>query len=158
MSGKLRIKIKGIEIEWEGEVAFLRDELPGLIERIVEAVREMPEPAAEPASEDRPEDASASPMQTTTSALAAALRPNSGPELFKVALAKLHLSDGLSTAGRKQILAEMKSVSSVFKPTFDNNFGNIVKGLLGSRDLNEPTKGHYALTQAALAAIAQQAR
>ena len=38
MSAKLRIKAKGIEIEWEGEVEFLKSEVPALIASIIEAI------------------------------------------------------------------------------------------------------------------------
>jgi hypothetical protein len=38
VSAKLRIKAKGIEIEWEGEVEFLKSEVPALIASIIEAI------------------------------------------------------------------------------------------------------------------------
>jgi hypothetical protein len=34
MTAKLRIKAKGIEIEWEGEVDYLKNDLPDLIAAI----------------------------------------------------------------------------------------------------------------------------
>ena len=37
MTAKLRIKAKGIEIEWEGEVDYLKNDLPDLIAAIVAA-------------------------------------------------------------------------------------------------------------------------
>jgi hypothetical protein len=38
VSAKLRIKTKGIEIEWEGEVEFLKAEVPDLIASIIQAI------------------------------------------------------------------------------------------------------------------------
>ena len=38
MTAKLRIKAKGIEIEWEGEVDYLKNDLPDLIAAIVAAL------------------------------------------------------------------------------------------------------------------------
>jgi hypothetical protein len=39
MTAKLRVKAKGIEIEWEGEVEYLKNDLPDLIAAIVTARR-----------------------------------------------------------------------------------------------------------------------
>ena len=35
MDGKFRLRAKGMEIEWEGNVEFLRDELPSIVEAFV---------------------------------------------------------------------------------------------------------------------------
>jgi len=97
MTAKLRIKAKGIEIEWEGEVDYLKNDLPDLIAAIVAALGIN----AGDDDEDGAEDVEAivlRPGKTfTTAALSAKIKPNSGSDLFKVALAKLQLSDKVET-------------------------------------------------------------
>jgi hypothetical protein len=50
MTATLRIKAKGIEIEWEGEVEYLKNDLPDLISAIITALGVAP-------TNDEPEDA-----------------------------------------------------------------------------------------------------
>ena len=90
MTAKLRIKTKGIEIEWEGEVEYLKNDLPDLISAIVTALGAE---VAEGESEDAEPVVLNAGKTFTTAALAAKIKPNSAAELFKVALAKLQISD-----------------------------------------------------------------
>lgn len=50
MTAKLRIKAKGIEIEWEGDVEYLKNDLPDLISAIIAAL-------GVASADDEPEDA-----------------------------------------------------------------------------------------------------
>jgi len=150
MTAKLRIKAKGIEIEWEGEVDYLKNDLPDLIAAIVSALGIDP---SDEADDDEAEASSASlnpGIKTTTAALAAKLKPGTGAELFKLALAKLQLSDNIEPATRAQIHNEMKTASKFYKPNMKNNLNNMIDTLLGQGALNEPVSGSYALTQSTL--------
>jgi hypothetical protein len=149
MTAKLRIKAKGIEIEWEGEVDYLKNDLPDLIAAIVSALGINPGDD----EEDDEVDSSAtlkSGIKTTTAALAAKLKPGTGAELFKLALAKLQLSDDIEPATRAQIHNEMKTASKFYRPNMKNNLNNMIDTLLGQGAINEPETGSYALTQATL--------
>jgi len=143
MTAKLRIKAKGIEIEWEGEVEYLKNDLPDLIAAIVAAL-------GITAGEDDPDEIETAPlnpeMKFTTAALAAKVQPKSSGELFKVALAKLQLSDKIEPAARAQIHNEMKNAPKFYKPSMQNNLGNTIDGLLAANEINEPAKGKFALT------------
>lgn len=142
MSAKLRIKAKGIEIEWEGEVDYLKNDLPDLIAKIVSALGNIP-----PDDEDTDGDEGFTGHGTfTTAALAAKVQPSNGPELFKVALAKLQISDKVDRATRNQIHTEMKSASKFYKPSMLNNLTKAIDTLLKSGAINEPSKGNFALS------------
>lgn len=149
MTAKLRIKAKGIEIEWEGEVDYLKNDLPGLIAAIVEAL------GINAGEDDSDElgDVEAifvKPGKTfTTAALAAKLKPSSGADLFKVALAKLQFSDKIEPASRAQIHAEMKVAPKYYKPTMFGNLGKAITKLLEQGAINEPSEGNFALTEEA---------
>jgi hypothetical protein len=139
----LEPKAKGIEIEWEGEVEYLKNDLPDLIAAIVAAL-------GIGGQDDDPDEIETDPlnpeMKFTTAALAAKVQPKSASELFKVALAKLQLSDKIEPAERAQIHNEMKNAPKFYKPSMRNNLGNTIDTLLAAKEVNEPTKGKFALT------------
>ena len=151
MTAKLRIKAKGIEIEWEGEVDYLKNDLPDLIAAIVAALGiNAGEDDEDNGAADAGEPAVFKPGRTfTTAALAAKLKPGSGSDLFKVALAKLQLSDKIEPATRAQIHREMQAAPKFYKPSMKNNLNNAIDTLLGQGAINEPSTGQYALTDAA---------
>jgi hypothetical protein len=146
MTAKLRIKAKGIEIEWEGDVEYLKNDLPDLISAIVMAL-------GVSASDDESEEAEPVVLGEgktfTTAALAAKIKPTSAADLFKIALAKLQISDKIEPASRAQIHNEMKLAPKFYKPSMKNNLGNTIDTLLGQGAINEPSSGNFALSQAA---------
>jgi hypothetical protein len=122
---------------------------PDLIAAIVSALGINP---GDDESEDQSDGSATlkSGIKTTTSALAAKLKPGTGAELFKLALAKLQLSDDVEPATRAQIHNEMKTATKFYKPNMKNNLNNMIDTLLGQGAINEPETGSYALTQATL--------
>jgi hypothetical protein len=148
MTAKLRIKAKGIEIEWEGEVDYLKNDLPDLIAAIVAALGIN---AGDDDDEEPGDAGAADALKTgktfTTAALAAKLKPSTGADLFKVALAKLQLSDKIEPATRTQIHKEMQAAPRFYKPSMKNNLSNAIETLLGQEAINEPSTGSYALTE-----------
>jgi hypothetical protein len=156
MAAKLRIKAKGIEIDWEGDVQFLKSELPDVIASIVEAIGYS---TSDHDKDDGNTGAANSSLVTnkfTTASIAAKMQPGSGPELFKVALAKIQISDGVEPAPRAQIHNEMKNAPKFYKPSMRGNLGKMIDSLLASGEINEPSKGVFALSQATHEAILQR--
>lgn len=149
MSAKLRIKARGIEIEWEGEVEFLKSEVPGLIASIIEAIgtgaEEMPEGSGEDAASGSSGKLTS---RFTTASAAAKLKARSAAELFKAALLKLQLSDGIEPATRAQIHDEMKLAPRVYKPTMLGNLSKTIAGLMDQGEINEPVSGSFVLSDA----------
>jgi hypothetical protein len=144
MTAKLRIKAKGIEIEWEGEVEYLKNDLPDLIAAIITAL-------GAGSVDDEPEEGEPIVLNGgktfTTASLAAKIKPTSAADLFKVALAKLQISDQIEPASRLQIHNEMKLAPKFYKQSMKNNLGNTIATLLGQGAINEPSTGNYALSQ-----------
>lgn len=143
MTAKLRIKAKGIEIEWEGDVEYLKNDLPDLIASIVAALGVNTSDSDDEAGETANLGAD---TKFTTAALAAKVQPKSAAELFKVALAKLQLSDKLEPASRAEVHKEMKNAPKFYKPSMANNLNNTIDALLGAGEINEPSKGNFTLT------------
>lgn len=148
MTAKLRLKTRGLEIEWEGDVAFLKTEVPQLIASIIEAMG--------PGSIDEGDDADAGTNNSrggtqfsatfTTASAAAKLQSRTGPDLFKAALLKLQASDAVEPAQRTAILDEMKKAPRVYKPSMRSNLTKIIDGLLDQGEINEPSSGNFVLS------------
>ena len=74
------------------------------------------------------------------------VQPKSAGELFKVALAKLQLSDKVEPASRTQVHNEMKNAPKFYKSNMHKNSGNTISALMSAGEINEPTAGNFALT------------
>jgi hypothetical protein len=84
-------------------------------------------------------------VKMTTAAIAGKLQASSGPELFKAALAYFQLVKGQETASRNELLMEMKSVTSRYKPSFASNLSPSISRLMTTNEVNEPSAGRYTL-------------
>ena len=158
MSAKLRIKAKGIEIEWEGEVEFLKTEVPDLIASIIEAIG----PGSQEETDESDESATSSlngggaSGQFTTASAAAKLQAKSASDLFKAALLKLQMSDGVEPASRSQIHDEMKLAPRVYKPSMHKNLSQTIGSLMDQGEINEPSTGNYVLSDSMYEQLAQR--
>lgn len=148
MVAKMRLKTKGVEFEWEGEVEFLKTEVPDLIAALIDAIgQRVTEPdEGEGAEQIDASNHSAQNKTFTTSSLAARVQPATAAELVKVALAKLQISDGIEPASRKQIHDEMKTAPKYYRPSMGSNLTKTIDGLLAQGEINEPSNGHFALS------------
>jgi len=157
VSAKLRIKAKGIEIEWEGEVEFLKSEVPDLIASIIEAIGPaLPEEAADSEGEISIQNGANASARFTTAQAAAKLRARSATELFKVALLKLQMSDAIEPASRAQIHEEMKSAPRAYKQSMFKNLSNTIATLMDQGQLNEPSTGAFVLSNPTYEQLAQR--
>jgi hypothetical protein len=145
MTVKLRIKTKNIEIEWDGEVEFLKAEFADLLSSIVDAIGGRTDDVDDIESPSLISDG----KSFTTSSLAAKWQPKSAGELFKLALYKLQVSDRIEPAPRAQIHNEMKTAPKFYKPAMLSNMGRTIDALLAQGDLNEPSTGQFALSHEA---------
>ena len=155
MSGKLRIKTKGIEIEWEGDVEFLKSEVPDLIASIVAAIGSALPEEPEESGEEASNGGSASGQFTTASA-AAKLKAQSANDLFKAALLKLQVSDGIEPASRTQIHDEMKQARRLYKPTMGGNLTRSIDSLIDQGEIRELSAGNYVLSDSTYEQLAQR--
>ena len=133
------------KIEWEGDVEYLKNDLPDVVSAIIAALgvadaNEEREVAETPALKAR--------NTFTTASLAAKIKPKTAADLFKIALAKLQISDNIETASRGQIHKEMKLAPKFYKQAMRNNLGNTIDTLLQQGAINEPSKDEYSLSQA----------
>ena len=142
MTGKFSLKAGNVEIEWEGDLTTLHSELPQLVSTLLQSIADnspkVNNVAMVRSAEPRKE------KTFTVASIAAKCQPKSSS--VKIALYKLHNSDGLETASRSQVHDEMKLAPKFYKPSMLNNLSNTIDTLLAQGEINEPSSGYYALS------------
>jgi len=156
MAAKLRIRYGDLEIECEGEPSFIKGEVPQIVEAITKLLHAAPNAPAGvkgASGAGAGKSASTGKLTTTTKAIALAKGYKEGPDLVKAALACLHAVHGKECATQAEIIAEMKTVSTLYKLSMQNNMGRTVRTLMTKGDVNEPEIGKYVLSDKAKADV-----
>jgi|SRR5579871_2731915 len=146
MTSKIRVRMGDLEVEYEGEPAFLKDGLLKLIQSVSEIRGTAPpDPAGVEAGETKPH----TPGKITGSVntLASRMGVKKGPELVLAALAHEELVLGKSTTTRKHLIAQMKGATTYCRGSYIGNLTSALNGLLRTRAINEPSAGTYALSE-----------
>ena len=147
MGIRLRVRIGDVELEYEGEEAFLDDKLPSLLEALRgalpkrSAMEEVPASAAPEMS-----TAAGAAAAMTTRQLARRLEARTGPEVAKCAAAHLGLFAGRPVFSRRDLLREMQSATGHYKASMSGNLTKIIAGLVGEGFLVETAAEQYALS------------
>ena len=145
---KIRIKMGSIEVEYEGSDAFLKKELPEILEAVSKLYKESgeghegettPLPPAKPGKKRKISSA-------TTGTIAAKLKVGRGPDLIIAAAAKMTLVDGLNNLARKALHDEMKTASAYYKTSYGSNLSSYITNLVRVARLVESAKDTYALS------------
>ncbi|MBU2464624.1 MAG: hypothetical protein KJ844_11135, partial [Candidatus Edwardsbacteria bacterium] len=92
MESKIKIKLGGIEIEYEGSESFLKKELPDLIKIVTELYKSSKTPAPPDGDDDSGEgEKDEGSIKLSTKSIATKLSCASGPDLIIAAAAHLTL-------------------------------------------------------------------
>jgi hypothetical protein len=146
MASKIRIRLDNVEVEYEGEQAFLATELLPMVEKLL-ALNPRPARHSSKSADviHHHTHGSGGGDIGTLSTLAAKLKPASGPDLVLAALYHLQKSDGQETASRQDVLKRMKTASAYYKSTYSNNLSTYMSNLVKGNKIRETAKGTYAL-------------
>jgi hypothetical protein len=149
MVSKIRIKLGPLEVEYEGDEVFFKEELPQILSEISRMVKETgigisAEPTILSSTEEK-SPPSGRGLQGTITTFASKLQPKGGPELILAAAAKLTFNDGLPIFTRDQLNDEMKNASGYYKQSYSKNLISNLTSLIKSGKLIENSKGRYSL-------------
>lgn len=146
MTGECRMRITagGVELVLEGPIEVLSDRGPEILRSLLETAS-----AAPPAKPTGGSDGQPGSIQMTTANVAAKLNAKSGQDLIRAACARLALSLGRETFGRREILEEMRSATGYFKESYGKNLSNYLKSAVRDDMLREPSGGTYTLAATA---------
>jgi len=147
-TSKIRIRIGQVEIEYEGEHAYLNEDLPKLLETLVELRKKAG------GAEDRDNDAddtsddksSKKALTGSVAAIAAKIKAKQGPDLIIAAATKLTLVDKQVTFSRETLLTAMRSAPGYYKKSYAKNLSISLQRLLTAGRMTESSTDNYALT------------
>ncbi|HKW54975.1 MAG TPA: hypothetical protein VJO12_14880 [Stellaceae bacterium] len=148
---KLRIKLGDVEVEYEGEAAFVETGLIELVGKVQDmAAKSTPVMARSAMNAGKPGATPASspstPVQMTTKSIATKMSAKKGPEVAKAAVAKLGILQGKPTFSRSEILEEMRTATGIFRPSMNGNMTPILNSLAQDDVIIESSPEVYALT------------
>ncbi|MGD0724957.1 MAG: hypothetical protein ABSB63_05280 [Spirochaetia bacterium] len=144
MESRIKIKMGSIEVEYEGESAFIKKDLLALIKQLADLLKTSGIPLDTPT---HGAVAKGGKMHTgiTTLAIAKKLEYKSGPDLIMAAAAKLTFVDQNEPFSRKKLLAEMKTASGVFKKSYTNNMSGYLDRLVADGKLLSAGTNTYTI-------------
>jgi hypothetical protein len=160
MASKLRLKLGPIEVEYEGEEKFLKDELPNLLRAVLELQKsakgwklEDDSTTNGDADNGDADKAADTRIQMSTGSIASKLGCKSGPDLLFAACAHLALVKGMGSYPRKEILKEAKTATAFYNQSVRANLTSHLNSLVKGDKLNETSTGVFAVQAKALTDI-----
>ncbi len=154
MASKIKIKLAGVEVEYEGEHEFLESELLGLIKSLMAIAPAVPASPVHPPG--GPPAGLGGTGTGTVSTYAAKLKVASGPDLIIASLLQAAMVDGTASLKRKELHAKMKSATAYYKATYNSNLTASLKNLVKAGDINEVATDEYAIAPAKRTALEPQ--
>lgn len=142
---KIKIKVGEIEIEYEGDASFLKNDLLSIFKELSNAnehVAVTPKPAREKAHDSH---GGKSVGKHSAVTIATLLKAKTGPDLVTVAAAYLHFSQGKSEFTRAEILAAMRTATGYWQKNFAANLSTSLEGLTKADKLRVVKEGTYSL-------------
>ncbi|MBL0372618.1 hypothetical protein JJB09_11320 [Rhizobium sp. KVB221] len=151
---KIKLKVGSIELEYEGDPAFLKEGLESLLITMTDLAKVAPPEenisVDDEDSSDQSGAGNSGGLQLSTNSIAAHLDVKSGPELVISALAHLQLAKSVSGASRKQMLFEMQSATSYYDKNMSKNLTSAISSLVKAKKVNQLGADKYALSASEL--------
>lgn len=154
MASKIKIKLAGVEVEYEGEHEFLESELLGLIKNLMAIAPAISTSLALPPTGNPA--ASGGTKSGTVSTIAAKLKVASGPDLILASLLQATMVEDKASLKRKDLLAKMKSATAYYKATYRSNLSSSLTTLVRAGEINEVAADEYAIAPTKRAALEPQ--
>ncbi|MCJ7740316.1 hypothetical protein MUP32_03280, partial [Candidatus Microgenomates bacterium] len=160
MTCKIRIKIGYVEIDYEGEENFFKEELPKMIteishlvtkENIVKTFNE----SSDSTNTDKPAKESTN-LDLSVTDISGKIGVKTGSDLIMAAAAYLTLVEKKESFTRDQIMEKMKTAPSYYKSSYLSNYTRYLNGLIGNQKLRQTSTGKYALSAATIKELEKQ--
>jgi hypothetical protein len=146
---KIKLRVGSIELEYEGDPAFLKEGLESLLVTMTDLAKVAPpEEIVEAAQKDTSANGTTTVLKLSTNSIAAHMDPKSGPDLLLCALAQLELVQGKTECARSDILGEMKKATTYFNENMSKNMSNALDSVTKSKKVNQLGSDKYALSAA----------
>lgn len=152
---KIKIRVGAIEVDYEGDPAFLTNGLNGLIKNLADIHQTIP--ASMPVAQSTETVNAPTPTANkngqssiglSTKSIAARMDADGGPELAICAMAHLELVKGLESYERKSILDEMKTATGYYNSNMSGNNAANIASLVKNKRVTEVGTGKFCLSAA----------
>jgi hypothetical protein len=150
---RLRVKLGGAEIEYEGAAEYSTNEIMPMLGKILELVESRAELQSSPIPLQLDHARVTTPNKNavdqsySTNTIATLLGAQSGSDLVIAASAYLGLVQNKEKMTRKEIFDEMKGASSFYRATVGSNLSAYLKGLVKADRLRLISTDVYGLSQ-----------
>jgi hypothetical protein len=138
----IKITAGAVSIEYDGEQDFIEDGLLELLDNVIEKSVSLPPSAS---SGPSPAKQATGGPELSTNTIAQLLNVRTGSDLALAAISRLQIVKGQPSAGRQEILDEMREAPSYFKDTYVSNLTAYFETLIKSRRVNLVARATYAL-------------
>lgn len=153
-TAKIKLKVGSIELEYEGDPAFLKEGLESLLVTMTDLAKVAPLEEAndidpiDPVSVSGGANGSGNGLNLSTNSIAARTNSKSGSEILLCAMAQLELVQGKEESSRSEILEEMKKAKSYFNENMRKNMTNYVDSVVKAKKVNQHGTDKYSLSAA----------
>jgi hypothetical protein len=127
---KIKIKVGDVEIDYEGDAAFLKEGLLAVCQELSKLNEHIPAPRTP--QHHKPQDdrgGGKTVGKHSTMDIANALGAQTGPDLVMVAAAYLHFTEGKPEFTRAEILTAMKTATGYWHENYAGNLTSSLKTL-----------------------------
>jgi hypothetical protein len=139
---KIKLSTGNFDVEFEGEPEFIETKLLKFVDEVMGLVGTAPTSYV---SKGGSETMAQMALELSTNTIAQVIGVKTGSDLALAAVAKINLVKNKSTAGRQEILDEMKEATTYFKESYASNLTAYLSTLVKSKRVNLVARGTYAL-------------
>jgi hypothetical protein len=134
-TARIRIKVGHIEIEYEGDAAFLKKDLLDTLKEVQEIQKKHGKaPSKEEGDKSGFGQEGAGKFDHSTDTISTITKVKSGTDLAVAAAAHLHFVKSKPKFSRSELIAEMRTAPSYFKESFVNNMTTYLTQLTKGTD------------------------
>lgn len=149
-TAKIRLKVGELEVEYEGDASFLKEDIFNLMSKMTsfwtehnDALSVVPPSGNTNNTSSTSSDPAIDVSMTT---MASRLDVKSGPDLVMASATYLTLCKSREKFPREDILHEMKAAPNYYKESMSGNLTKSLQNLIKNDRLIQSTAGTYALT------------
>lgn len=146
---RIHIKIGQVEIEYEGEDAFIKENLVDYFDKLTKIVSSsslFAPPQGREGLNQGSDQIEKGLSDWSVSTFATKLHCKSGPDLVLAAAAKLTFTDGIPSFSRQQLTDTMKGATGYFKSSYVNNLSKYIERLIKNDKLRKLADDRFSLS------------
>lgn len=156
-TSKLKIKIGNIELEYEGQHSFLKDDFIETMKQVIDLQSAIPETVQhrtdETTAQPQTQQSGEVKLNQSVTTIANLLNADSGPTIAIAAAAYLNIVESKTSFNRKDLLATMKNAHGRYKETYSSNLTKTINQLTKADKFRVNGNDAYTLSHSEITRI-----